>query len=46
MTPAEGVFIMFSAGAKQTALDRLSTADRPRTPCSRETFSAGWRSRT
>jgi hypothetical protein len=28
MTPAEGVFIMFSAGAKQTALDRLSTADR------------------
>ena len=28
MTPAEGVFIMFSAGAKQTALDRLSTTDR------------------
>ena len=28
MTPAEGVFIMFSAGAKQTALDRLSNADR------------------
>ena len=28
MTPAEGVFIMFSAGAKQTALDRLSNTDR------------------
>jgi hypothetical protein len=28
MTPAEGVFIMFSAGAKQTALDRLSTTER------------------
>ena len=28
MTPAEGVFIMFSAGAKQTALDRLSNAER------------------
>jgi uncharacterized caspase-like protein len=28
MTPAEGVFIMFSAGAKQTALDRLSSTDR------------------
>jgi uncharacterized caspase-like protein len=27
MTPAEGVFIMFSAGAKQTALDRLSTTE-------------------
>jgi hypothetical protein len=29
MTPAEGVFIMFSAGAKQTALDRLSSTERP-----------------
>jgi caspase domain-containing protein len=28
MTPAEGVFIMFSAGAKQTALDRLSNTER------------------
>src|SRR4029079_5718146 len=28
MTPADGVFIMFSAGAKQTALDRLSNTDR------------------
>ena len=28
MTPAEGVFIMFSAGAKQTALDRLSSTER------------------
>jgi uncharacterized caspase-like protein len=28
MTPAEGVFIMFSAGVKQTALDRLSQTDR------------------
>src|SRR5512138_1982138 len=28
MTPAEGVFIMFSAGSKQIAMDRLSTADR------------------
>jgi hypothetical protein len=28
MTPAEGVFIMFSAGAKQVALDRLSNADK------------------
>lgn len=28
MTPAEGVFIMFSAGSKQIAMDRLSTTDR------------------
>jgi hypothetical protein len=28
MTPAEGVFIMFSAGSKQIALDRLSNTDR------------------
>jgi hypothetical protein len=28
MTPAEGVFILFSAGAKQVALDRLSGQDR------------------
>jgi len=27
MTPAEGVFILFSAGAKQVALDRLSGRD-------------------
>ncbi|MBI3435167.1 MAG: caspase family protein [Proteobacteria bacterium] len=27
MTPPEGVFVVFSAGAKQTALDRLSDAD-------------------
>ena len=27
MTPAEGVFVVFSAGAKQTALDRLSDDD-------------------
>src|SRR5262249_33088322 len=27
MTPAEGVFVVFSAGAKQTALDRLSDND-------------------
>jgi hypothetical protein len=27
MTPPEGVFVVFSAGAKQTALDRLSEAD-------------------
>jgi Caspase domain len=27
MTPAEGVFILFSAGAKQVALDRLSARD-------------------
>jgi hypothetical protein len=27
MTPAEGVFILFSAGAKQVALDRLSGQD-------------------
>jgi hypothetical protein len=27
MTPAEGVFVVFSAGAKQTALDRLSDSD-------------------
>ena len=27
MTPAEGVFILFSAGAKQAALDRLSGRD-------------------
>ncbi len=28
MTPTEGVFILFSAGAKQVALDRLSGQDR------------------
>jgi len=28
MTPAEGVFIMFSAGSKQIAMDRLSNTDR------------------
>jgi hypothetical protein len=28
MTPAEGVFILFSAGAKQVALDGLSQGDR------------------
>ena len=28
MSPAEGVFVVFSAGAKQEALDRLSDADR------------------
>jgi len=28
MTPAEGVFIVFSAGAKQTALDQLGSNDR------------------
>jgi Caspase domain len=27
MTPPEGVFVVFSAGAKQTALDRLSDGD-------------------
>jgi hypothetical protein len=27
MTPSEGVFVVFSAGAKQTALDRLSQTD-------------------
>jgi hypothetical protein len=27
MTPAEGVFVVFSAGAKQTALDRLADDD-------------------
>jgi hypothetical protein len=27
MTPAEGVFVVFSAGAKQTALDRLNDKD-------------------
>ncbi len=27
MTPPEGVFVVFSAGAKQTALDRLSDDD-------------------
>jgi hypothetical protein len=27
MTPAEGVFVIFSAGAKQTALDRLNDKD-------------------
>lgn len=27
MTPAEGVFVVFSAGAKQTALDRLAEDD-------------------
>jgi hypothetical protein len=27
MTPSEGVFILFSAGAKQMALDQLSTSD-------------------
>jgi hypothetical protein len=27
MTPAEGVFVVFSAGAKQTALDRLGSND-------------------
>jgi hypothetical protein len=27
MTPSEGVFLVFSAGAKQTALDRLSQTD-------------------
>src|SRR5215470_1521740 len=27
MTPAEGVFVVFSAGAKQTALDRLTDSD-------------------
>jgi hypothetical protein len=27
ITPSEGVFVVFSAGAKQTALDRLSQAD-------------------
>ncbi len=27
MTPPEGVFVIFSAGAKQTALDRLSDSD-------------------
>lgn len=27
MTPPEGVFVVFSAGAKQTALDRLSETD-------------------
>jgi Caspase domain len=28
VTPAEGVFVVFSAGAKQTALDRLNRDDR------------------
>src|SRR5215813_1731339 len=27
MTPSEGVFVVFSAGAKQTALDRLTESD-------------------
>jgi caspase domain-containing protein len=27
MTPSEGVFVVFSAGAKQTALDRLTQSD-------------------
>lgn len=27
MTPSEGVFVVFSAGAKQTALDRLTDSD-------------------
>jgi hypothetical protein len=27
MTPAEGVFVVFSAGAKQEAIDRLSDTD-------------------
>src|SRR6516225_64312 len=27
ITPSEGVFVVFSAGAKQTALDRLSQSD-------------------
>jgi hypothetical protein len=27
LTPSEGVFVVFSAGAKQTALDRLSEND-------------------
>ena len=39
MTPAEGVFIMFSAGAKQTALDRLSSTDHPVTPWTSHTCS-------
>jgi hypothetical protein len=30
MTPAEGVFIVYSAGAKQTALDQLTAAENAR----------------
>jgi len=38
MTPTEGVFIMFSAGAKQTALDRLAQDDPNRNSVFTRTF--------